>query len=318
MPCTPTEAVRLWQAGPVRYVVKVTGSAGVAALALAACGGGSAATGSPPSGNPTQVVAAAATATRSAGTARADMVVSADISGLPGQTGTTFRVTATGGFDVGRKLASLDMDLGSVAGGRHIRVFADGTTVYVDTAGLGLSGTKPWIKLDASSASSGFTSLASSAFSGAELLSKLTHVTVVGNETLHGAATTHYRGTLDMNSALSQLGGSAGDLSQLGQLGTSVRNALAGTTLPVDVWIDGQDRLRRTSMTMDLAPFLRTLLQQFEPSSGSTLPSDMKALVSIDFNLFDFGANLDLTPPPASEVGPAPPDFKLPGAGTSL
>lgn len=301
----------------MRSVLKVTTSAGVAGLALAACGG-SAATGSPPSGTPTQVLTAAATTTQSAGTARGDMVVSADVSGLPGQGATRFRATATGAFDVGRKLASLDMDLGSAAGGRHIKVFADGSTVYVNTAGLGLSGTKPWIRLDASSASSGFTSLASSPFNGSQMLSKLTNVTVVGNETLHGAATTHYRGTLNMGTALSQLGGSAGNLSQLGQLGTAMQNALAGTTVPVDVWIDGQDRLRRTSLTMDLAPLLRTLLRQFEPSSGSTLPSDMKALISIDFSLFDFGANLDLTPPPAGEVGPAPPDLKLPGAGTSL
>lgn len=264
------------------------------------------------------MLTAAATSIQSAGTARGDMVVSADISGLPGQGATSFRATATGGFDVGRRLASLDMDLGSMAGGRHIKIFADGTTVYVNTAGLGVSGTKPWIRMDASSASSGFTSLASSPFNGGQLLSKLTDVTVVGNETLHGAATTHYRGSLNMGTALSQLGGSAGDLGQLGQMGTAVQNALAGTTVPFDVWIDGQDRLRRTVMTMDLAPLMRTLLSQFEPSSASTLPSDMKALISIDFSLFDFGANLDLTPPPASEVGPPPPGFKLPGAGASL
>jgi hypothetical protein len=284
---------------------------------LAACGGGSP-TGSPPSGNPVQVVAAAATATQSAGTARGDLTVSADISGLPGQSATTFRATGTGAFEVGRKLASLDMDLGSAAGGRHIKVFADGTTVYVNTAGLGLSGTKPWIRMDASSASSGLTSLAASPFDGGRLLSKLTDVTGVGNETLHGAATTHYRGTLDMGTALDQLGGSAGNLSQLGQLGTSLGNALAGTKLPVDVWIDGQDRLRRTSLTMDLAPLLRTLFQQFGATSDSSLPPDMKALISIDFNLYDFGANLDLTPPPPGDVGPAPPNFQLPGAGTTL
>ena len=300
----------------MRALVKMAALSAATSAGLAACGGGGAATGAPPSGNPTQVITAAATAIQSAGTARADMVVGADFSGLPGQASTTFRVTATGAFDVGRKLASLDMDMSSLPGGHSIKVFADGTTVYVNTAGLGLSGTKPWIQLDTTSASSGLTSLASSPFDGAKLLSKLSGVSAVGTSTLHGVATTHYRGTLNLGTALSQLGGSTAGLGQLGQLGPALQNALAGTSLPVDVWIDGQDRLRRFSMTMDMAPFMRTLLQQFQASSGSTLPPNLKALISIDFSLYDFGANLDLTPPPADQVGPAPAGFKLPGSAS--
>jgi len=307
----------VWQPGVVRALLKLAAAGAAATSGLAACGGGGTASGSPPSGSPTQVLTAAATAIQSAGTARADMVVGADFSGVPGQASTSFRIRATGAFDVGRKLASLDMDLTSVPGGRHIKVFADGTTVYVNTAGLGLSGTKPWIQLDTTSASSGLTSLASSPFDGAQLLSKLSGVSAVGTETLRGVATTHYRGTLDLGTALSQLGGSTAGLGQLGQLGPALQKALAGTSLPVDVWIDGQNRMRRFSMTMDMAPFMRTLLQQFQTVSGSTLPPNLKALISIDFSLYDFGANLDLTPPPADQVGPAPAGFKLPG-GASL
>ena len=298
----------------MRALLKLAAGTAAVTCGLAACGGGSTASGSPPSGSPTQVVTAAATATQSAGTARADMTFAADFSGLPDQASTKFRITATGAFDVGRKLASLDMDLSSLPGGHHVKIFADGTTVYVNTAGLGLSGAKPWIRLDSTSASSGLTSLASSPFDGGQLLSKLSGVSAVGTETLHGVATTHYRGTLNLGTALSQLGGgTAAGLGQLGQLGPALQNALAATSLPVDAWIDGHDRLRRYSMTMDMAPFMRTLLQQFQ-TSGSTLPPNLKALISIDFSLFDFGANLDLAPPPANEVGPAPAGFKLPGA----
>ncbi|HEX5266995.1 MAG TPA: LppX_LprAFG lipoprotein [Acidimicrobiales bacterium] len=298
----------------MRPLVQVVASAAVGMTALAACGGGSSPAGSPPSGNPVQVVAAAATATQSAGTARADIDISADFSGIPGQNTNTIRVTGTGAFDVGRKLARLDMDLGT-ATARHIKVFADGSTVYINTAGLGLTGAKPWIKMDASTAGAGLTPLSVNPFSGAQLLSKLTNVKVVGNGTVRGAATTQYRGTLDMAAALSQMGGST---ARLGQLSPALENALAGTTMPVDVWIDGQDRLRRLAMNVDLAPFMRKLFQQFGATSDSSLPPDMKALISIDFSLYDFGANLDLTPPPAGDVGPAPPNFQLPGAGTSL
>ena len=302
---------------------------------MASGGGGSAVSSSPPSGPPVKVVAATEAATVSAGTARVDMVIGADFSGLPdqsgGQPGTqsgdqsgagngSFRVTATGAFDLAHKLASLDMDLGSIAGGRHIKVFVDGTTAYVSTSGLGLAGSKPWIKVPAGSNGTDFSSLTSTAFSGPQVLSKLTDVTVVGTDMVHGAATTHYRGTLDLGTALQQLGTGGSGLSQLGQLGQSVQSALAGTTIPVDAWIDGHNRLRRFTMAMDLAPMLKAIMGGLSGLGGSNgssrataVPANLKAVLSIDMSLYDFGANLDLTPPPADQVGPPPSNFRIPG-----
>lgn len=291
---------------------------GVAAAAatLAACGGGSTPNGSgaAPSGNPTQVVAAAATATQSAGTARVDMVLGADFSGLPGQNASGIKINATGAFDLGKRRASLDMDLGSLGGGRRIKAFVDGTTAYVNTSGLGLTGSKPWIRVDTPTSAAGFGSITSTAFSGPKLLSQMSNVSAVGTETLHGASTTHYRGTLNLGAALNQLGGGGGGISQLGP---SAQSALAGTAIPLDVWIDGQNRLRRFSVTMDLAPILKSALGQLTAGSGGTFPSNTKAVISLDFSLYDFGAALNLTPPPADQIGPAPPGFTLPG-GTSV
>lgn len=242
------------------------------------------------------------------------MKVTADFAGIPNQGAGSYTITATGGFDLSKKRASLNMNLGQLAAGKQLRMFVDGSTVYLNASDVGVGGSKPWIKYDGSAAGNNFdfTQITQSAFSGPQLLSKLTNVSAVGTESVGGVTTTHYRGTVDLSKALGALGNSGG----AGGLEAALGGAFQGTSVPVDAWIDGQDRLRRFTFSMDLGPLLKVLIGALgsSGSSSTALPANFKALIGLDITLSDFGANLDLTPPPADQVGPAPADFKLPGS----
>jgi len=299
----------------------------VLAIAVGACGGGSSQAGArvsvsgPPKGDPMKVLSAAATATNAVGTARMEMLVGFDFSGLPGQAAQNLSMSGTGAFDLAHKSVQLEMNLGKLAGGKVLRMIVIGTTVYLDTTTLGLTGVKPWITMPTSATGSGldYTQLAQSAFNGTKLLTQLQGVTVVGTETVKTAATTHYRGTLDLGKALGALGNSDQSLSQLGSAGGSIQSALASINVPVNAWIDGQDRLRRFTMTMDLAPMLQSVMGSLGASGQSSPPppTNLKASIDLDYTLYDFGASISIAAPPATDVGPAPANFKLPGTSSS-
>jgi hypothetical protein len=86
------------------------------------------------------------------------------------------------------------------------------------------------------------------------------NVTVVGPDTVGGTATTHYRATVDLSRVAPDQQG----------------------TQPADVWIDGQGRLRKLTMSMT-----------------SPVPA------TATFELSDFGTHVDATPPPAGQVADA-------------
>ena len=293
---------------------------------LAACGGGSTAAsgatgsaggGSPPSGSPAQVLTAMTGASLKAGTARVNMTVTAKFSGIPGQSAGSYTIAATGAFDLGKKQASLVLNLGQLDHNKTLHLFTDGKTAYLNAADLGISSAKPWISYDSTTSSSGggfdFTQMTASAFSGPQLLSKLSNPTAVGTEVVGGVKTTHYKGTLDLSTALDSLSSSGNSGAGVSAL---LGPALQGATVPVDAWIDGQDRLRRFSFSMDLSAVIRALAGAFGNSGDTTttLPPNFTAQIGLDMTLSDFGANLNLAPPPANQVGPAPANFKLPGS----
>src|SRR5262249_12111276 len=108
-------------------------------------------------------------------------------------------------------------------------------------------------------------------------------VTTVGTETLDEVSTTHYRASLQLSQILDHLPDSqrAAAQSALEQLGN-------GGAVPVDVWVDGQGRVRRVQMSMT--------------ASGPTTTGTASAsgLVTIDFT--SYGPVPPVVPPPASEV----------------
>lgn len=100
-----------------------------------------------------------------------------------------------------------------------------------------------------------------------------------GRETVRGADTTHFRSTVDIERLVESLPRGAGDSvrASFGQLGVR--------SMPVDVWLDEQGRMRRLSSDLELSG---------EQVEGGRMEMSVE--------LYDFGVAFDLEIPPDDEV----------------
>jgi hypothetical protein len=110
----------------------------------------------------------------------------------------------------------------------------------------------------------------------------------LGKEEVRGVETTHYRATVDLEEAAEQ-GAEIGELSDemREQLQAEIERMKAQTgldTLPVDVWVDEDDLLRRMKMDLSFAV------------EGEQVGMDM----TMDF--FDFGVDVRVARPPADQT----------------
>ncbi len=103
-------------------------------------------------------------------------------------------------------------------------------------------------------------------------------VAKVGSQRIRGVPTTHYSATINIEKAAAALGGAADGAAQkaISKLGVS--------DLPVDVWIDSHDLVRRIEVTLST------------PAAAGHLQ------VEINIELFDFGATPTVTIPAPSET----------------
>lgn len=286
----------------IRTLIVVAAAAGL----LVACSGSSSAgskpaTGSWPGaetsaapGDAVRRIAASSDATAAERTAR--FVTSIDSTDGDDRV----QVTAEGAVDLQNQNLSLRMDLAgslglgssdagaSGAGRAEVRV-VDGV-FYMDLGDLGdeaeeLTDGKRWLKLDFSGLAGmlgddAVSSESSNPVDGLEALRGVSSdVTEVGTETLRGVETTHYRATIDLAKALADAPAGARD---------GARDLLerAGTpTIPVDVWLDAQDRVRKYTMQVD----------------GSSFGAESSS-VAVTYEFYDFGAPVDVSAPPADEV----------------
>lgn len=143
-------------------------------------------------------------------------------------------------------------------------------------------GDKPWIKIDLkkaaaeqnSGSSNQINDPAQSASFGKGITDRNTEK--VGAATVDGVKTTRYRVTVDI-----------GKLSDSAALKRQV-----GPTVPMDVWLDGQGRIRRQQITMNMKPT--------ERSDASAAPRKMTVRTLIEFS--DFGTEVDPETPPAGQT----------------
>jgi len=105
---------------------------------------------------------------------------------------------------------------------------------------------------------------------------------IAGHERVRGVPTTHYVGTLDLlKAAAAQPGADQAKLkAALGRLASQTGAA----AVPIGVWIDGQGRVRRLSLTLA------------EQTSGQ------QVAVAVACEYFDFGPTPTVNPPSGSEV----------------
>ncbi|MEU0005355.1 hypothetical protein ABZ079_13955 [Streptomyces sp. NPDC006314] len=107
-------------------------------------------------------------------------------------------------------------------------------------------------------------------------------VTRIGTQTLDGTRTTHYRVSVPV-SALSR--GNAGQEQEL-------RRQLGKSSLPLDLWLDEQGRLRQESVRLTLHP-----LKQRTPGRENAAVTSTTVL-----RFSDYGTDVQVSAPPAEDT----------------
>ena len=109
----------------------------------------------------------------------------------------------------------------------------------------------------------------------------------VGKEEVRDVPTTRYRAIVDLEKAVP-------DDPQAREAYEKMVEQTGQTRIPVHVWLDGEDRVRRYEMTMDV------------PVPTGTASSDAtdKAQTTMTIEYFDFGVPVNVTPPPPEETIP--------------
>lgn len=215
---------------------------------------------------------------------------------VEGQTRGTF--AGTGAFAFESEKGRLELDLGplGLAGASKTEVLLDGDVVYLKLGGAlpGL-GSRPWVRIDLRSLGKGQGDAIEAlrqlrANDPRAVINELRGATgdaaVVGTESVRGTATTHYRATVDLDKAASSSpAGARGEVAEVArQLGTS--------KLPMEAWLDDGGRIRRLGYTIDLAD-----LAEGAPAKGAGVGTVVATL-----ELFDFGTDVTVTPPPGDQV----------------
>jgi hypothetical protein len=209
-------------------------------------------------------------------------------------------LTAEGVFDYENDRGRMRFDMTGLLegssppppGAEEVTMIVDGSVLYLHMPFVtaNLADPKPWIKIDLDAAAeSGRTDLAQFTELGRgdpdqflELLRGVRNVQDDGEEEVRGIPTTHYSAVLDLarvvesGSQSSRL--SAQDLIDRGQ-----------RLVPADVWIDEHGRMRRLSYSVALS-------QDEDPEPGDA------AALTVTTELYDFGVEVDVRPPPEDAV----------------
>jgi hypothetical protein len=289
-------------------VLAVLGLAG----ALAGCGGGASTT---TSGEPISVEQLSQAAAASADATSGRFSFSLDMT-VPGTT-EPFAFSGEGAFDARANRAAISIDLSSVArvigdmfpglGAStdapdfgdpdvwQIDALQDGDVVYMRFPVLSseLPAGKSWVRLDVAQAleKQGFNLPELQELTGNDprkmldfLRAASDEIETIGTEELRGVRTTHYRATVnladydklvpaDKREELRSMFGEMIEQTGLGEI-------------PVDVWLDDFGLVRRLDMSMTAT----------QPGTAEFLDATMT------FELFDYGKEVDVQPPPAAEV----------------
>jgi hypothetical protein len=251
-------------------LVLLAASTGIAA----ACGGGS-----DSSSGRTRVAQAAYVTSRGPG-----YRTSIDINiYLKGQHST---IKGDGALGERGRVGSLDLEIG----GKHIKEIVKSPYIYVaapSDADQSATAGKPWLRANsvAYSQATGASGLSSDASSPKELLGFLQtngKVSAVGSETVRGVETKRFHALIDLRRY-----GTTVPSRERAAAERSVKQLeriTGGGTLPIDVWIDSQHRVRRVSLQ------LHTCIK------GGKLDE------SIVIELYDYGRQPAIAVPAPSEV----------------
>jgi hypothetical protein len=253
-----------------------------AALAVAGCGGGSA------SFDP------AASAATTVDAKSAKLAFATSIAGG----GQTLHMTGSGTADFENREASMTFDVGDLLRGSGLpassnerwTIVTQRLVVYMHAPTLAqqLPGAKEWLKLDVAELARShnvdlgqFRQLTQN--DPTQMLAYLRatsgKIDEIGKEDVRGVETTHYRAKVDLDKVAEQ---APPNLRRTFRASIqSLKRGLGSDQIPVDVWIDEDNLVRR--------------LQEHLPVAGGG-----KIDFSVDF--YDFGTPVDISAPPASET----------------
>jgi hypothetical protein len=251
--------------------------AGVAVLA-AGCG-------SQVAGGPSQAGTLTAAVTRTgAQTARVAATITMQMQGM------SFSFTATGLFDFAHSRGSLGMQ--QPIGMTELFVPPNVYVKFSAAGGPSLPKGKKWLVIGdgmlggtgAGAALSPFSPFGGTA-DPADLLKSLTGIAgsekKVGTATMRGVAVTDYQVNIDPAKAAARLPSS--QRASFRQFAAT----LGSGAIPVDVWVDGQNLVRRIQVSLHLP-------------ADSGVPAGARLTESTDF--YDFGVPVRVAAPPASQV----------------
>jgi hypothetical protein len=255
-----------------------------AVLTVAGCGGGGGAASFDP-------VASAATTVNAKS---AKLAFDTSIAG----NGQTLHMTGSGTADFQNRAASMTFDVGDLLRGSGLpaspgekwTIVTQGLVVYMHAPTLAqqLPGRKEWLKLDVEAVAKSrnvdlgqFRQLTQN--DPTQMLAYLRAVSgkveKVGTESVRGVETTHYKAQVDLDKVADQ---APPQLRKTFRASIqSLKRSLGADTIPVDVWIDGDNLVRRLAEHLPV------------PGTG-------KIDFSVDF--YDFGAPVNISPPPESET----------------
>ena len=193
------------------------------------------------------------------------------------------KIALDGGIDFKNNSTSLKTSLADLGipglDSAEVEIRLVGETAYIRVGdlvggiGSALLGGKEWISMDLSAL--GGESLASA--NPANLLATLrgiADVKEVGSDTVRGKQATHYTGIINLGDALG-----AAPSSDKKEISSTFENL--SKEFPVDVWVDEQGRTVKLS------------------TNGGGSENNF----SFSLEFFDFGADLNISAPPAGDVG---------------
>jgi len=265
-------------------------AAALVALALiaSACGGAS---NAPESGaGEAGAVLVAAKKTTEAGSSK--IAMTADFKA--GET--SFSMSGEGAFDyaehAGRMTFKLIGDEIPEAFSGYEMIFTSGVVYmrFPDEFSQFLPGLKPWIKMDLEELAKqselnlpGFNSFTNQdPTSTLAFMRGAKDVKAEGKESIRGEVTTHYTMTIDLKEAVAEFPEEA----RAGLEDLIEKTGL--TEIPMETWIDGDDRVRRMRFSMDLSA-IGEIAGGVEPGQAGVM--------TIGMDLFDFGADVDVAAP---------------------
>jgi hypothetical protein len=269
-------------------------------VAVAACGtvspSGSATNPTTPTAKtPIQAIDAAYTSTTTAGTAKLSMDMA-----MSGQAMQGHKVDFTGNGVVDFAHRSGDLSMSILGMDMEIRYLNDVEYIHAPSELSSLDGGKPWMKLDlnelakANLGASMDQLTSSTPTDPSQLLSYLqgvsSNVTDDGPATIDGTATTHYTAQMNVADVIKKENLPADKATQM-------RKLFGSPTVPLQVWVDSQNRLRQ--MSFDQKIDAGAITGATSGAGGGTV--DM----AMTMKLSDFGVPVNVAVPPADQTGDA-------------